>query len=142
MKARLIRITPQVNKTTDEVFYNYGFSTKQKASEVLSAKDWADAQLVGQKDEPIIFGVASDVVLPSYVNRHIFDVENLVVTLVRDEAGVPLVGKNGLPIFNGLRASADLYPVFTYVERGGAEVRGLPPAPEGWQSATESVVAD
>ena len=142
MKARLIRITPQINKQDNRVFYNYGMSTKAPASTVLSAEDWADAQVLGLKDEPIIFSIASDAVMPSWVLRHIFDVENIVVTMVRDEAGTPLIGKNGQPVFNGLRANADVYPVFTYVERGGAEVRNLPTPPEGWQATAEKVVED
>lgn len=142
MKARLIRITPQINKSTEELFFNYGFSTKKPASEVLGTKDWADAKVLGLKDEPVIFGIATDVVLPSHVLRHIFAVENIVITMVRDEAGAPLIGKNGQPVFNGLRASADVYPVFNYIERGGAEVKGLPPPPEGWQATAEKVVGD
>ena len=143
MKARLIRITPQTTKS-GTTFFNYGWVTREpigKVLEGLQKQGLVEASVVGElaaaglaMDKPAIFTTAeNEQNIPDYVVRHIFDIDNLTLVPARNEDKTLVLhsvgDSEGQPCLNGARAGGDLYPVYTYVERGGSEVRGLPPPP-------------
>lgn len=140
IQVRLIRISPMT--TAENSFFNFGFATRKPVGEVL--KQLLAEKLTTQADIDLMvkegldlgksatFSISeNDCIFPNHVLRHIFDVENITLVVARDKDTKAVVkhGDNGQPCLNAVRAADDLYPVYTYVERGGSEVRGLPPAP-------------
>lgn len=138
--ARFIRISEATPKDEDgnavSKFYNLGFATMEPIGKVFkdvgTPQAEIDALVAAGLDlsKPATFSLAeNDPIIPRRVLCHLFDIDNVVLMAARDRVTKEIVlhQSSGEPCLNGLRASIDVYPKYTYRARGGSEVVGLPP---------------